>query len=458
MPQDIKLPSLQGDQLSPLSCSMKSVNASSGSQENDYQMQLMLLEQQNKKRLLMHRQEQEQKHGNDALQEYETMLKHLEQQNKVRILVARQKHAAEEVVIKQEPEAGERTVILETRLRAPDLQDQQIVNTVEEERKEQDQKQKRDNDALQEYQAMLNHLGQQNKMRILVARQKHAAEEVVIKQEPEAGEEAMILETRLRAPDLQDQQIVSTAEEGWKEQEQPPNALQLYQMELNACHQQNVMRLRAAMHQQSPGNDDQRSDNYTWKPVNIDSRPLQGMQTQDDSSMVLTEQEDTSWKAVVVTNQSLQGMQMQDCSWKAQAEYMPGWKAVNVAHPPLQGPQMPHYNSPPPTSQNTPTHFPTGHLLHGFETQLQPVHEDLHRSRHRSSPGDAAGKYSSKSTENSATADSEEMGWEEISHGDTESPTSSPRMTPPESPLSEDVNLDRMLHRLLEGNYHGAEV
>jgi len=56
----------------------------------DHQMQLMLLEQQNKRRLLMARQEQDVlATGNHALQDYQMQLMLLEQQNKKRLLMAR---------------------------------------------------------------------------------------------------------------------------------------------------------------------------------------------------------------------------------------------------------------------------------------------------------------------------------------------------------------------------------
>tara|TARA_R110002003_G_scaffold124_3_gene11199 strand:- start:26276 stop:29233 length:2958 start_codon:yes stop_codon:yes gene_type:complete len=59
----------------------------------DYNMQLMLLEQQNRKRLLLARQEQDNmmgNQGNHALQDYNMQLMLLEQQNRKRLLLARQ--------------------------------------------------------------------------------------------------------------------------------------------------------------------------------------------------------------------------------------------------------------------------------------------------------------------------------------------------------------------------------
>ncbi|KAJ4352532.1 uncharacterized protein N0V89_007881 [Didymosphaeria variabile] len=60
----------------------------------DYQMQLMLLEQQNKKRLLMARPEQDGNKSNTILQGQQMHLMILEQQNKKRLLMARQEQDA----------------------------------------------------------------------------------------------------------------------------------------------------------------------------------------------------------------------------------------------------------------------------------------------------------------------------------------------------------------------------
>lgn len=56
----------------------------------DYQMQMMLLEQQNKERLMTARQEQDGGSGTHTLQDYQMQLMLLEQQNKERLMKARQ--------------------------------------------------------------------------------------------------------------------------------------------------------------------------------------------------------------------------------------------------------------------------------------------------------------------------------------------------------------------------------
>lgn len=93
--------------------------STSGKQQlQDYQMQLMLLEQQNKKRLIIARQElgsiEETEGAEEPEQDNQVALIHLEQQNKKRLLMTRKKpeetmplHGQEETMSRHEQEESE---------------------------------------------------------------------------------------------------------------------------------------------------------------------------------------------------------------------------------------------------------------------------------------------------------------------------------------------------------------